>query len=237
MDDLSPTSPIPRGGEPVPPEVHRRHQLIERLLLLAHPELGRGAGLLQGEDGNPALLQGELSDRVAFVDHQGLGGTEVERQLRRCEEHTISNRRDGVGLRAVVEPGGRPHTERHRAPYALHAADQALRITGRRVPQRHEVLNLADSLFGEESGDEHIRVGKVELPRPGGDRRRESKEASLTGVEEGAEDTRRVEGRAAKPIDGPVGPDEGHAVKIPHEAVVSDRQVLTPAGRTRIGRR
>ena len=36
MNDLPPTPPIPRGGEPVPPEVHRRHQLIERLLRPAH---------------------------------------------------------------------------------------------------------------------------------------------------------------------------------------------------------
>ena len=132
-----------------------------------------------------------------------------------------------MGVRAVVEPGGGPHTERHRAPDALHTADQALPITRRRVPKRHEVLNLADSLFGEESGDEHIRVGKVELSRPGGDRSRECKEATLTGVQQGAEDARRVESGAAEPIDGPVRPDEGDAMEIPDEAVVGDRQVLT----------
>src|SRR6202035_4817483 len=93
-----------------------------------------------------------------------------------------------------------------------------------------------DSLFGEESGDEHIGVGKVELSRPGGDRSREGKEASLTGVEERAEDARRVEGRAAKPINGPVGPDEGHAVQIPHQAMVGDRQAVTPTGRPWTGR-
>jgi hypothetical protein len=43
-----------------------------------------------------------------------------------------------------------------------------LPIARRRVAQWHEILNLANSLFGEESGDEHIRVGKVELSRPGG---------------------------------------------------------------------
>ena len=67
--------------------------------------------------------------------------------------------------------------------------------------------------------------GKVELSRPGGDRSRERKEAALIGVQEGAEDARRVEGGAAEPIDGPVRPDQGDAVEIPDEAVVGDRQV------------
>ena len=34
----------------------------------------------------------------------------------------------------------------------------------------------------------------------------------MTGIKEGPEDARRVKGRAAKPIDGPVGPDEGGTV-------------------------
>src|SRR3981189_2132461 len=97
LNDCTQTAPKARGGEPVPPEVHRRHQLVERLLLLADPELGRSADLLQGKDGNPALAKGELSDRVALVDRQGLGGTEIERYLGRGEEHAILNRRDGMG--------------------------------------------------------------------------------------------------------------------------------------------
>ncbi len=135
MHHLPPPPSVARCGEPVPPEAHRRHQLVERLLPLPDPELGgRRADLLQGEDGDPALLQGELGDRVVLVERQGLGGTEVERKIGRSEEHTVAHHRSVMGVGAVVEPGCGPHAEGHRAPYALHPADQALWTTCRRVP-------------------------------------------------------------------------------------------------------
>ena len=223
MDDFPPPPPIARGGEPAPPEAHRRHQLVERLVLLPDSELGRRADLLQGEDGYPALLQGELRDCVALVDRHGLGRTEIERKIGRSEEHSISHRGDVMAVRAVVEPRGGADTERHRAPDALNPADQTLPATRRRVPYGHEVLNLAHSVIGEESRDEHIRVGKVELSCPGGNAGLECKEAAFPGVQQRAEDARRVEGGTAEPIDGPVRPDKGDAMEISDEAVLGDR--------------
>ena len=70
------------------------------------------------------------------------------------------------------------------------------------------------------------------LGAPGGNGSRECKHATLIGVEEGTEDARRVESRGAKPIDGPVGPDERDAVEIPDEPVVGDRQVLSDQSST-----
>ena len=48
----------------------------------------------------------------------------------------------------------------------------------------------------------------------------------MTGVQERAEDARRVEGGTAEPIDGPVRSDEGDAMQVPDESVFGDRQIL-----------
>ena len=92
---------------------------------------------------------------------------------------------------------------------------------------RHEVLDLADACRREETGDEDVRVREVELfRRPVVQRRSDPVEAAAVLVEDRAEHARRVEARAAVPVDPSVRADQRDAVQIADDAVLGDRQVI-----------
>ena len=52
------------------------------------------------------------------------------------------------------------------------------------------------------------------------------------GVEDRPKHARRVEPRAAVPVDRPVGANERDGVQIPDQAVLGDRQVARPRWRS-----
>ena len=84
----------------------------------------------------------------------------------------------------------------------------------RRATDRHEVLDLTHTVAGEEPGDQHVGIGVVELPGLRGDRGGQLKAPASAGVQERAEHAGSVERRAAIPVDGAVGSDQGHAVHV-----------------------
>jgi hypothetical protein len=88
---------------------------------------------------------------------------------------------------------------------------------------RHEVLHLADAVGGQKPRDEHVGVGQVELLDVAAAVDRCNLEpAALVGVEDAAEDARRIEARRAEPVDRAVGGDQGDRVHVPDHAVVLD---------------
>ena len=96
----------------------------------------------------------------------------------------------------------------------------------RRRLDRHEVLHLADPVGVEQARDQDVRVGEVELLRPrAGVRGRDAVAAAAVGVEDRGEDARRVEARAAVPVDRAVGGDERDGVQVADDAVLLDRRV------------
>jgi hypothetical protein len=102
------------------------------------------------------------------------------------------------------------------------------------LPNRHEVLHLADAVPGEEARDQDIGVGEVELlGREVLDARADAPVAPLVPVEDRREHARRVEPRTAIPIDGPVGAHQGDRVQVADQAVLGDRKVVVQAGHPR----
>ena len=95
------------------------------------------------------------------------------------------------------------------------------------VVDRHEVLHLADAVLGEEARDEDVASpGSRAAWRPSPRRRAQRVEAALVLVEDRAEHARRVERRAAVPVDRAVGADERDRVQVADEAVLGDREVV-----------
>ena len=151
---------------------------------------------------------------------------EREAELGREEDRTLLVDAKLVLVPAVVEARLDLDTKRHLAAHADDAPDQRGRGLGPRR-DRHEVLHLADAVRGEEARDQNVRVGPVELlRRPFLDGGRDPVTAALLGVEDRGEDARRVEARAAEPVDRPVGADERHRVQVADHAVLGDREVI-----------
>ena len=84
---------------------------------------------------------------------------------------------------------------------------------------------------GEEARDEDVRVGEVELlRRPALGRRGDPVVAAALPVEDRAEDARRVEVRAAVPVDRAVGAHERRRVEVADDPVLGDREVARERG-------
>ena len=130
-----------------------------------------------------------------------------------------------VPLAAVVEARPALELELHLAAYRDHLADEPAHVV-RVAVDGHEVVHLADAVRRQEPGDEHVRVGEVELAhRVAVVHRRDPVEAALLGVEDRREHAGRVEARTAEPVDRAVGADERHAVEVADHAVLGDGQV------------
>ena len=117
----------------------------------------------------------------------------------------------GVALRAVslspeIKPRCAFELEPHPPAHAQHAANQPVPVrSAHEFPDRHEILDLADAMRGEEPGDQHVGVREVQLlvlPLAVGRPQREV--AAAFGVEQRGEHARRVEPRGAVPVDRPV---------------------------------
>jgi hypothetical protein len=133
--------------------------------------------------------------------------------------------RDLMAGPRVVEARGDVDDEAHLLSHGEHPADHAVavrRLAGARG--RHEVLHLAHSVGHQEAGDEDVGVGEVELlGGPAVAVRRDTEQAPAVGVEDRREDARRVEARAAVPVDRPLGADERDGVQVADQAVFGDR--------------
>jgi hypothetical protein len=85
----------------------------------------------------------------------------------------------------------------------------------------HEVRDLGDPFRVEEAGEQHVRVGEIELfaRRPVEDGR-DLEAASPLGIEKSGEDGGGVELGEAEEVDGGVHPHQRHRVQIPDEPVL-----------------
>ena len=135
-----------------------------------------------------------------------------------------------VLLPPVVEARVDLDSKSHLAADTEHPTDEPLAH-----PDGHEVLQLAHSHGSQEARDEDIRVREVEL-LDGADpeRRRDAVPTAAVLVENRSEDARRVEARAAVPVDRAVGPDERDRAQVADDAVLGDRQVRRLRGEREI---
>src|SRR5919106_2926282 len=124
----------------------------------------------------------------------------------------------------VIEGRQALDAETHLPPNDPYVADEPVPLPRTRH-DRHEVKGLGQAFGREVAGQEHVGVGQVELVAVGVLHRMQREMPALLVVEDGAEDTRGVEGGQAQPVYGAVGTDERSRVQIPDDTVVLDRQI------------
>jgi hypothetical protein len=152
---------------------------------------------------------------------------EREREAGRPDEDAVLLKEELVRLAAVVQARVQVEPQVHLAADTEDAPDQtmAMALTGGAL-NRHEVLDLAHPHRRQEAGDEDVRVREVELfGRPVRRGRRDSVVAAARAVEDRPEDARRIEARAAVPVDRAAGAHERDRVQVADHAVLGDRQV------------
>ena len=132
-----------------------------------------------------------------------------------------------VRVARVVEARLHLDVELHRPAHHHDAADEPVAVHVRLHLDRHEVLHLPHAAGREEARDEDVRVREVELlRRPLVARRAQGVVAAAVLVEDRAEHARRVERRAAVPVDRAVRADERDRVQVADQSVLGDREVV-----------
>jgi hypothetical protein len=228
IDLLPPPAPVGGAGQPAPPEPRRLLEQAQQLVRDGPPGWARG-GRLQH---HPPGLAGAHRQRAAHVVAVALhrpGPPAVHGQLQRrgAEHRTLVGELQLMRLPAVVEPRRALEHKPHLAAHAPDQPDQPVAVAGPlRVVDRHEVGHLADPVGGHEPGDQDGRVGEVQLPSDvvvalGAD----AEAPAVVVVEQRGEHTRRVEARAAEPVDGAVGGDQRGGLEIADQAVLGNRRI------------
>ena len=227
VDHLAPAALVLRAREPAPPERDRLLVGRARLRLRVLARHVVGLDPLEDEGDRGARAHGELTVDAGLVARHGRRGLEREAEVRRAEHDTVLVLLDLVLVAAVVEARLHFDPEAHLAADSLDAADEPMAMDVLlRLRDRHEALDLPHALLGEEAGDEHVRIGEVELlRRPVLRHRGDAVVAALVLVEDRGEDARRIERRAAVPVDVSVGAGQRDRVQVAHDPVLGDRQV------------
>ncbi len=129
-----------------------------------------------------------------------------------------------MGAARIVEGRKTLEAKSNIAGDGTHAPDNLV-IVGMIAPQtarldRHEVDHLADPFIAENTRDQDIRIGEIELLARGGSHGSDFEVASLLIVEQSAEHARRIEVRKTTPIDRTVHSDQCDRVEVPDHPVV-----------------
>ena len=227
-DHLAPATPVLRLRDPAPPELDRLRELRGRLARPDDaPDRGALGHPLEHERDALARVQGELRAHAHADLLERDRSRERQREARRLEERSAIAELERVLRPSVVEGRLALEAHVHRAAHAQHAADQTMAVPlARGRLDRHEVLHLADPVGIERARDQDVRVREVQLLRPragvGGS---DAVVPTAVGVEDRGEDARRVEARAAVPVDRPVRGDERDRVQVADDAVFLDRRI------------
>ena len=173
---------------------------------------------------DPAPARAALStglDVIAMPQRHRRG--QVQGQARRDEPRPVRVQVRLVVLLGVVERRAAADRDRQASADHPHAADQ---LVARRVGDGHEVVHLGHAVGVQESGDQNVGLGPVELLVSHAlQGRRELKPPALGVVEDRREHAGAVEPRQAEPVDRPVQADQGGRLQVAEQGVVLD-----PAG-------
>ena len=228
VDLLTPAAPVGRAGQPATPEPRRVGEQAEQLLGGHGPRWAVG-GRLQHHPPGLAGAHGQGAGHVVAVAlHRPLPrAVQGQLQGRGAEHRPVVGELQLMRLPAVVEPGRALEHKPHLAAHAPHHPDQPVPVAGPLgVVDRHEVGHLADPVGGHEPGDQDGGVGKVQLPGDvvvalGAD----AETPAVVVVEQRGEHTRRVEPRAAEPVDGAVGGDQRRGLEVSDQPVLGDWRI------------
>jgi hypothetical protein len=174
--------------------------------------------VLENEGRALTRLEFECRADVAAVQLDPGVGFERQAEARGLEQGPVRVALRPVGLATVVEARRALELEVHPAAHRHDATDEPLAVRAPRagLPDRHEVLHLANPVGGEEARDQHVAVREVHLLRlPARRRGPQRKVTAAVGVEDRGEHARRVEIRAAVPVDRAVVPTSAAVCRSP----------------------
>jgi hypothetical protein len=230
LDVLAPAAAVAGLADPALPELAGLVEQLVDLVALQGPDLA-------------VPLELEI-DRLAMVEAEGRpDGVTVAMQRNVTAQHTTAGRRgeprtdtvddlDVVRHPRIVEGRLADEVERGPPTDGRRAADQEVARRGHQPGGGdHEVDDLAHRVGREEPREEGVRVGEVELLRPGGGAAGEAEVAALLRIEQGGEQRRRVEAGRAVPVDGRVGSHEGDGAQVTDDRVFLDGKVMAPGSR------
>ncbi len=223
-DHLAPAPAVGGGGDPGAPEAGRP------LEQLPSSSCGTGWGgvsaALSSTTPNVSLARTtRLSRTSSPCLLQAGGAVQREPQVTAGEDRALIGDLERVPLAGVVEAGRALQAEPHLAADAPHDAHDPVPIGRDRrvVGDGHEVDDLGDALFGHEARDQYRRVREVELlddvPFVFG---RDAEVAAAAVVQDAGEDGRGVEARAAVPVDGAVGRDQGGSLEVADQPMLGN---------------
>ena len=226
MDHLPPAPLVAGVREPPAPVPHRALEELGGLCAAERRRQGPRVGLLERERRAVAGADGELCDDTEPSSLERRLGRERQREAGGAEQDAVLHELDLVLFAAVVEARHAFHLQAHLAADGHHAPDQPATLV-RVAVDRHEVLDLDDSVGRHEARDQDVRVGKVELlGHTLGHDRCDPVVAALARVEDRGEDAGRIEPRQAVPVDRAVRTDERDGVQVADHAVLGDGQVV-----------
>ena len=227
VDLVSPAAAIGGVADPLAPEVHGGLEGLRDVRVEIGGVLRVPRHLLQDEGGSLPRGQHELADRIGALDPKWYGGRQPQNRAVRAGEHdAVLHGLGRVGRTGVVEAGCAPDPIPDLAPNGLDPAHDAARVLA--GVHRHEVGDLPHALGGQESGEQEVGVGQVQLLVPrlievGRDR----EATALVGVEQAREHRGRIEVGQTEEVDRPVERHQRGRLEVADDGVRLDRGVPT----------
>ena len=221
---LAPAVLVRAAADPAAPEVHG---FLERIARVIGARAGRRLVRHHHLEDEPRRLVGaerELGHGGSVRELHRDGRAQPQHQLARAgaadeQDFRVAAPLDGVRRAGVVEARIAPHPETYLATDGLRATHEVVRDAG--VLHRHEVRDLGHAAVRQEPGEQHIRVGQVQLPvHRVVELRRDLEAAAAIGVEESRKHRGGVKRREAEEVDRPVLAYQRDCVKVADDAVV-----------------
>ena len=119
---------------------------------------------LEDEGRGVEHAEAELGDRRAVLDPHWHGRAQPEDgaiSAVRDEQHIVPLHLDGAFRTSIIEARIAAHAEMNLAANRFGGADDLVDVAG--LEHRHEITDLGDPLLREESREQNVGLGKVEL--------------------------------------------------------------------------
>ncbi len=132
---------------------------------------------------------------------------------------------------AIVECRLQSQLELHGAARDSQLPDYPMPVSRRARDDRHEVEHLTDAIGRHEPGDQHRRLGEVQLPRHiVAGRGLEAEAPAPVRIEQRGEHAGRIESRAAEEVDSAVSGHQRRRLQVADYPVITDVRVAVHSG-------
>ncbi len=230
INHFAPSTGVFALGKPALPEIHRVPKgLLSRFLRNQKVGLAPALGLAEEKGRRFAPVEREIAHDSAPLNRKRNRRGQPQRPGRAHKQNSLGKGADFVGAARIVEGRKTLEAKSNVAGDGTHAPNNLV-IVGMVTPQTarldgHEVDYLADPFITENTRDQDIGIGEIELLARSGSRGGDFEIAPFLIVEQRAEHARRIEMRKTTPIDRAVHADQCDRVEVSDHPVVFNRFV------------